>query len=179
MRAFINQAHAPNGDPDPGATNQDTGLRESDVSFDIGNKVVEYLTAAGHEAIAYQSDSLQDICDASNAWGADLFVNIHCNSAENSLAQGTETFCYAKGGAGERLANCIQSQIVNGLGTVDRGVKTANFYVLRNTECPAVLIETAFISNVEDEALLADEAKRDEFAAAIARGVTDFISGAM
>lgn len=173
MKIFINPGHAPGGIPDPGAVGP-SGLRESDVTADVSAMVVEYLQAAGCEAMSYQSDSLQDICDTSNAWGADLFVSIHCNSAENMNARGTETFCYSRGGNGEQLAECIQAQIVDSLGTVDRGVKTANFYVLRNTECPAVLVETAFISNAVDEVLLADESKQDEFARAIARGVTDY-----
>lgn len=156
MRIFINPGHAPGGIPDPGAIGS-SGLKESEVTFAIGTKVVDYLQAAGCEAMLYQSDSLKDICTTSNSWGADLFISIHCNSAENKNAQGTETFCFARKSTGERLASCIQAKIVNRLGTVDRGVKTAEFYVLKNTDCPAVLVETAFISNQEDEALLADE----------------------
>lgn len=108
-------------------------------------------------------------------FGANLFVSIHCNAAANRAARGTETYCFSLGGKGERLARCIQRQIVNSLGTVDRGVKTANFYVLKLTDCPAVLVELAFISNPEDEGLLADADKRDEFARAIARGITDYL----
>ena len=72
----------------------------------------------------------------------------------------------------------IQSQIVDHLGTVDRGVKMAvphknGLYVLTNTDMPAVLVELAFISNEDDEKLLRNE--QDEFARAIARGVTDYM----
>ena len=74
--------------------------------------------------------------------------------------------------------NCIQRQIVDALGTADRGVKGAvphtdnSLYVLNNTDAVAVLVETAFIDNAEDEVLL--RTKQDEFARAIARGITDF-----
>lgn len=57
------------------------------------------------------------------------------------------------------------------MGTVDRGVKIERFFVLRNTDCPAVLVECAFISNSDDEALLASEQGKDGFARAIARGL--------
>jgi len=62
------------------------------------------------------------------------------------------------------------------MGTVDRGVKTDRFYVLRNTDCPAVLVECCFISNSEDEALLASKQGKDDIARAIARGVTNYVA---
>lgn len=98
-------------------------------------------------------------------------MSIHCNAA-NTAAQGTEVECYGSG-AGEQLAQCLQSQIVDSLGTVDRGVKyMPKLLVLRYTNMPAVLVEMAFIDNDEDAALLTE--KTDEFARAIARGVTDY-----
>ena len=71
-----------------------------------------------------------------------------------------------------RLAMCIQNQPVNSLPVVNRGVKTANYYVLKHTDAPAVLVENAFIDNPEDAKLLVE--REDDFARAIARGVTDY-----
>ena len=71
------------------------------------------------------------------------------------------------------LAKCIQSQIVNSLGMVDRGVKERpDLCVLRETIMPAVLVETAFISNQEDAYKL--QLRQYAFAAAITRGITDY-----
>lgn len=74
------------------------------------------------------------------------------------------------------MARCIQAQIIDSMGMVDRGVKSDGFYVLRNTDCPAVLVETAFISNADDEALLASEKGKDDFARAIAVGITNYVA---
>lgn len=178
MNVFINPGHAPNGNPDPGAVNGNTGLRECDVALAVGDLVGHYLKAAGVGVTnVFQCDSLEEICDQANASGADLFISIHCNSAEAASATGTETWACAGSSAGHALAACIQNQIVDALGTVDRGVKTATpgvngLYVLTNTDAPAVLVELAFISNDDDEQLL--EEKQDDFARAIARGVTDY-----
>ncbi|SDF62391.1 N-acetylmuramoyl-L-alanine amidase family protein [Sporomusa acidovorans] len=172
MRETINGGHCPG--LDSGAVGA-TGLQEAVAARDVMQRVSSYLRVIGHEVLEVQENELYQITDASNQFGADLFVSIHCNAASSSAAQGTETYCYSLGGQGEKLARCIQNQIVNSLGTVDRGVKTANFYVLRNTDCPAVLVEMAFISNPDDEKLLADAGKRDEFARAIARGITDYL----
>jgi N-acetylmuramoyl-L-alanine amidase len=175
-KIFINPGHAPNGDPDPGAVNSDTGLRESDVAFSIGQKVAEYLQKVGCETRILQDDSLEQICGEANSWQADLFVSIHCNSAANSEALGTETYFYYGSALGAKLAGCIQSQVIKSLGTVDRGVKEAGFYVVKYTDMVSCLVETAFISNSDDEKLLADPVKQDKIAAAIARGITDYFN---
>lgn len=184
MKVFINPGH--DTTYDSGAVNPNTGLRECDVAAEVGALVVDYLEAAGCECQIMQSDNLAPtpagrssyndrqgptVTETANEWGADIFVSIHCNAA-NTEAQGTEVECFG-GGAGEHLAQCIQSQIVNSLDTVDRGVKyMPKLLVLRYTDMPAVLVEMAFIDNDDDAELLAG--KQDEFARAIARGVTDY-----
>lgn len=170
MRVFINPGHAPNGNPDPGACGN--GLRECDVTASVGKLVAKYLEAAGVGTRLLQSDSLSEVSSTANAWGSDLFVSIHCNSAASDRATGTETFCYYESTKGRVLASCIQRQIVDAVGTVDRGVKEAGFHVIRATDCPAVLVELAFINNPTDAAVLRD--RQDDLARAIARGVTDY-----
>lgn len=173
MKLAINGGHYPGRDS--GAVGH-TGLEEASVTCDMMACVAGYLRAVGCTVLEIQENVLSQITEASNGFGADLFVSIHCNASTNTEAQGTETFCALTGGDSEKLALCIQQQIVSSIGTVDRGVKTGNFYVLRLTDCPAVLVETAFITNEDDERLLADENTRDQFAGAIARGITDYLS---
>lgn len=177
MKVFLNPGHAPNGNPDPGAVNERTGLRESDVAAAVGIAAAEYLINAGVNATAFQNDDLATICETANASGADLFISIHCNAADAESANGTETYCYPGSTVGNTLANAVQNQIVTSLHTTDRGVKLAipgqnGLYVLNNTDMPAILVELAFISNDRDENLLTNY--QDAFARAIARGVTDY-----
>ena len=175
MKVFLNAGHAPNGNPDPGACG--FGLRECDVAKNVADLVEKYLTTAGVEVIgSLQSDSLREVVSASDRSGADVFISIHCNAC-NGVAQGTETWHFYGSSAGEKLAQCIQNQIVDALGTVDRGVKGAKpgvngLYVLSNTDAVAVLVELAFIDHAGDAQLL--RSRQDEFARAIARGVTDY-----
>ena len=134
MRVYINPGH--DVSHDSGAVNSDTGMREADVALTIGSLVSKYLQAAGCETMMRQSDNLNwdsdyedrqnaAVCPEANAWGADLFVSIHCNAAAGE-ARGTETLVYCDdGGAASALARCIQSQIVSNLGTVDRGISSA------------------------------------------------------
>ena len=170
MKVFINPGHCPG--VDSGATGN--GLRECDVALKIGKRVQKYLENIGIETKLLQIDGLAAIATAANKSGADLFVSIHCNSAAVDTAHGTETFHWNGSESGEKLASAIQYQIINSIGTVNRGVKTANFTVLRLTDMPAVLVETAFINNSHDAKLLVE--KEDDFARAIARGVTDYLT---
>lgn len=174
MKVTINGGHYPG--LDSGAVGITAGLQEATVTRELMQSVAGYLRAVGYTVLEVQENSLSQITGTSNHFGAQLFISIHCNAAASREAKGTETYCYQWGGSGASLARCIQNQIINSLGTVDRGVKTANFHVLRETDCPAALVETAFISNPDDERLLADAAKRDEFARAIARGITDYVA---
>jgi len=175
MRVFLNPGHAPDGNPDPGACGY--GLRECDVAKNVADLVAGYLATAGVEVVdCLQSDSLHEVVSASNCSGADVFISVHCNAC-NGVAQGTETWHFYGSGAGETLANCIQNQIVTSLGTTDRGTKGAKpgvngLYVLSNTDAVAVLVELAFIDHAGDAQLLST--RQDEFARAIARGVTDY-----
>ena len=147
MKIFINPGHCVGSDS--GAVGY--GLTEAEVALNIAERVSKYLAAVAYDTKLFQYDGLAEIVDVANYWDADIFVSIHCNACDGS-AQGTDT--------------CIQNKIVSNLGTVDRGVKSANFFVLRYTKCPAVLVETAFIDNYHDNTLLYDY--EDEFARAIA-----------
>ena len=180
MRVYINPGH--DLDYDSGAVNPNSGLRECDVAAKIGAKVKEYLEAAGCECRLLQSDNLYydsqyddrpiAVCADANEWEADVFVSIHCNAA-NGMARGTEVECYSRMSNGGNLAQCIQDQIVNSIDTTDRGVKEMpKLLVLRCTDMPAVLVETAFIDNDDDMLVLVEH--WDDIARAIARGVTDY-----
>ena len=177
MKVFLNPGHAPNGNPDPGAVNGETGLRECDVALTVGESAESSLNAAGVETELLQSDSLTEICEAANDSNADIFVSLHCNAAMAEEANGTETWACAGSYRGSVLASCIQSQLVDALDITDRGVKIATpgvngLYVLTNTDMPAVLVELAFITNPGDEEILANA--QDAMARAVARGVTDY-----
>ena len=170
MKIFINPGHCPG--KDSGAIGN--GLQECDVALKIGKRVKNYLEKIGIETELLQVDGLSEIAKTANESGADLFISIHCNSAATDTAHGTETFHWNGSESGEKLASAIQYQIINSVGTANRGIKTANFAVLRLTNMPAVLVETAFINNPSDANLLVE--KEDEFARAIARGVTDYLT---
>ncbi len=181
MRVFLNPGHALGGNPDPGCTNPRCQLRECDLAITYGSLCGKYLEKAGCEVKLLQSHNLAGespgypcICDTANAWEADIFVSIHVNAGGG---RGAETYCYNRGGRGERLAHCIQNQLVAAIQPIDQGYRDRGVYehstfcVLRNTNMPAVLVETGFIDS-DDVGVLTLHG--DEIARALARGVTDY-----
>lgn len=169
LRVFINPGH--DIFMDSGACGH--GLREADVVLEVGGLVEKYLIDAGVIVVGnVQDDDLQYVCACANQSDADVFVSIHCNAANTSLARGTETFVCPMATTARNLAICVQHQIVDSLQTLNRGVKEANFYVLTQTKMPAILVELAFITNEYNAELL--RTKKDSFARAIARGITDY-----
>ena len=189
MKVYINPGH--DLEYDSGAIhtdgNGDVDLRECDVAYAIGNRVRNYLEDAGCDVHLLQSDSLIDepdnradrpvsVVNDANDWPADLFVSIHCDACVSHEARGTSCLVYSPFGEAAKLAEKIQKQIVDSVGTEDRGiVPRPGLIVLNSTDMPAVLVETAFIDNDEDAALLIE--REDDFARAIARGITDYIQG--
>lgn len=170
MKITINGGHCPK--KDSGAIG--SRITEAEYTSRLMPAVAEYLKKVGYTVKQIQEYDLHEITQKSNAWQSDLFISLHCNACANGLARGTETFSYYDSKKGKQLAACIQSQLINAIGTKDRGTKEAGFYVLKYTKCPAVLVEVAFIDNKEDEQILIDHF--DDIARAIARGITDYVA---
>jgi N-acetylmuramoyl-L-alanine amidase len=183
VRVCLDPGH---GGYDPGAIGP-TKLKEKDISLAVALETGNFLQSAGCEVVftriddqvSWFEDANQDLftrCKIANLSSVDLFVSIHCNSASNPDAHGTETYSYAASdtGQGAEAAQLIQTELVNALGLPNRGTKTANFYVLRETKAPAVLTELAFISNPQEEQLLNQKDFQVKAAKAIALAVTKY-----
>ena len=169
MKIVLNPGHGPknSGVFDPGAVGP-AGTREADVNLAVAKLLQPLLEAAGAQVPLIRDGDLADVVARANSAGADYFVSIHCNAASSSAAHGTETYIYRDTSQAKELATAIQAAAVAELGTADRGVKTADFYVLRKTAMPALLIELAFISNPAEERLLADQDTQRRVALALA-----------
>jgi N-acetylmuramoyl-L-alanine amidase len=170
MKVSVNAGHMIG--VDPGAVGPN-GTRESDVTKSVAERLCALLQYFGHETQFIQSNSLEDICNEANQFGAEIFISIHCNAAENPAAHGTETYYCEGSGIGSRLAQYVNSSL-SGMGLTNRGTKTADYYVLKYTDMPAILTELAFISNPDEEALLADENSQQTFAEVICRAINAF-----
>ena len=180
---------------DPGHGGSDSGAigpngyTEKEGAFAISQKVASILNQSGAKVVmtrdsdvdvygpnASARNELQARVDVGNNANSDIFVSIHCNAFVNPAANGTQTFYYGSSYQGQRLAQNIQEKMIEANGLRDRGISTCNFYVVKHSYMPAVLIETAFITNYDEEALLSDDEWQTTMAKAIAEGINEYFS---
>lgn len=167
---------AGHGGNDPGATGG--GLREKDINLYVSLKVRDILEKAGVTVFMSRTTdttlSLPARTKEANQKKADILLSIHVNAAANASAKGYETFHYPGSSKGKALATAVHKEVIDAkIYNSNRGVKTANFHMLRESHMPAALVEFAFISNAQDRVLLMN--KKDEFAEALARGVLNYL----
>ncbi|MGB7311286.1 MAG: N-acetylmuramoyl-L-alanine amidase, partial [Nodosilinea sp.] len=162
------------GGRDPGAVGIG-GLQEKVVVNDIAPQVAAILREQGANVIMtrdsdYELDLAPRVQIAERA-NASVFVSIHANAISLSRpdVNGLETF-YASD-AGQRFANTVHATVLNTMEMRDRQVRSARFYVIRQTSMPAILVETGFVTGAEDAPNLADPEWRSRMARAIAHGI--------
>lgn len=174
MKICIDPGHGGN---DSGALGP-TGLMEKNINLSIAISVDQILKKHGVDVILTRRDDrrveLANRVKVANDSKADYFVSIHMNSASDPTATGTETFAFPNSIPGTKLADSIQKALVDEIKLENRGVKFENFFVLRNTKMPAVLVEAAFINNPKEEKLLKNQNFLSKIAMGISKGVLAF-----
>lgn len=177
---------------DPGHGGSDTGAigpagtKESLVTLAVGLKLRDKLEELGADVRmtrdtdrkvsgnpdGTQKEELQARVALANSWPAEVYVSVHANSSTNSAAHGTETYHSRNASAKSReMAANVHEEMVKATGFRDRGVQEAGFYVIKNTNMPAILVETGFVSNPVEEAQLVSPDMQDKMAQAITNGV--------
>lgn len=151
------------------------GRKESDDVLSLGKAVA--VEVRRHGVIVDETRttdtavSLGGRSSFENKGNYDYFISFHRNAYKPEVGKGAETYVYLKGGAkAQSLAKQIQGALVS-IGFADRGVKSGNFHVLRETKAPAVLIEIGFLDNTKDNEVF--DVKFNE----IVEGITKAILG--
>lgn len=173
MKVFIGVGH---GGSDGGAVAN--GVKEKDLNLSIAKACRDELVRHGVEVRMSRSkdenDTLSEEIKECNAFSPDLAVDIHCNAGQGD---GAEVFHHHGGGKGKTLAENILSEIVK-VGQNSRGAKIRknsngkDYYgFIRETSCPAVIVECAFVDNAQDLKILATESDRKKVGQAIAKGI--------
>ena len=189
-------------DPGHGGNDQGTAGRnslEKDLTYRLARRVADLLRQQGFTVTLTRSgdrtltlDQRVMIADHLNA---DLFLSLHANSASDHEVNGIETFLVAPQGTAStydqkawkspkrgnqfdrensRLAFDLHRNLLIATHAVDRGIKHANFLVLRDAPCPAILMEIGFMSHTSEERQLNTTAYQDCLAAGIAAGVQSY-----
>ena len=119
---------------------------------------------------------LYDRADIANDVGADIFVSIHANAYEDPEIYGAMTYYHPSSGRGKRLAQAIQAPMCQAAGAKDKGVRDADFVVLRETDMCAVLVETGFMTNHNELMQLNDSDYQDKLVKGICEGIVRYLN---
>lgn len=178
---------AGHGGSDSGCVSHAYGYMEKDVTLDICLKLADNLRRRGWNVIMTRetdrdvtwagSSNTQELgarVDVGANANADIFVSVHCNAAASSVAEGTSLHVYKR--SDRALAECIHPHLLRASGRYDRGIQQDRFFVLVHSQMPAVLIETAFLSNTTEAKLLGDPSYRQSIADGLAEGVCVYAS---
>ena len=164
---------------DPGHGGHDRGagigyMYEKHIALDTARRVEALLKGAGLRVIMTRSSDvfipLPNRAAMGNSRSNAIFVSIHYNYSRGGAGHGVETYHHFD--SGYALAAYIHAYLVKETGMENRGVKTANFHVLRNTtRNPAVLVECGFVSNPFERSGMVKGDFRENIALGIAKGI--------
>jgi len=168
---------AGHGGKDPGT--MVGGTYEKNIDLQVARKVASLLSQQGINVVltrdADEFIELEERADIANRRDADLFVSIHADSAPDRSISGYTL--YVAGDASREAYQAAQavSAAMSRTGSHTRGIREADYKVLVQTRCPAVLIELGYLSNFTDARHLQDNAFQNRLAQAIASGILDYL----
>ncbi len=173
---------AGHGGSDPGALGN--GLVEKNVTLDVVSRLKQKLELAGATVLLTRSGdtfpSLQARAKQSTKSSADIFVSVHANKAAASTGNGIEVYYYTGSSAtktnSSKLAAAVQKHLVASSGLKNRGVKTANFYVIKYNNKPGILAEIGFLSGDEDSLVLRSNEGKESLADGLYLGINEYFA---
>ncbi len=179
------------GGYDPGAITKQ-GVYEKSINLQIAQKVKEMLGPSGigvfltrEEDIDYVPDGVKgkttkkqiDLdrrIEMAKEANADVFVSLHVNATATGQESGSETFYHYRSESGKRLAELIQQEVIKIPGMNRRIAKPGDFYIIKNTSMPAVIVEVGYLSSVKEQKRLQQSWYQEQLARAIAKGISNF-----
>lgn len=173
---------AGHGGEDPGAIGYNSSGKavayESHINLAISLLVGEKLEKSGIKVVYTREEdkyiTLQGRSELANTIECDMFVSIHCNSIENGQINGTQVYYHPDSEIGTVLAENIYNKMVDMTSLAPKETQNgSHLYVIRTTTSPAVLVETAFISNEKDRNYLMSKEGQEIIAEAIYRGIIE------
>ncbi|WLR41664.1 N-acetylmuramoyl-L-alanine amidase [Bacillus carboniphilus] len=165
----------------PGKRVPDGTMREWEFNSKVVQKTIRKLKEYQDVMILRVDDHtgekdipLVERTNKANSFAANCYVSVHANAYGRGFTNpsGIETYIYpSRPKEALSLASLVQKNLVHETGRRNRGVKAANFHVLRETKMTAILCECGFMTNKEESQLLKSDQYRQKCADAIAQGI--------
>jgi N-acetylmuramoyl-L-alanine amidase len=178
------------GGYDPGG--ETNGILEKDIALAISLLLRDYLQAGGARVVMTREgdydlldlpvagpkkkrdmEHRKQIIDAANP---DLVVSIHVNAISSSRWSGSQVFYREDSPEGRRLALIIQEELTRVLKNTNRQAKPGNYFITNESDAPAAIVETGFISNPKEARLLANRRYQSQLAWAVFLGINRYFT---
>jgi len=168
------------GGKDPGATSV-LGFPEKDINLNVGRQLAHILEQRGFQVIMTRDSdiypSLEERAAIANRQGADLFISVHADYCDTPSVTGFTIYTARSASWRTRqVAEAVKQSMLQ-VGPQTRGVREADFRVLVQTRCPAILVELGYLSNYWESRRLQDSGTQRRLAQAIAAGAEDLWAG--
>jgi N-acetylmuramoyl-L-alanine amidase len=175
---YIDAGH---GGKDGGASSN--GIKEKDIVLTICKKIQTKLDDFVGVTVAMSRETdvfltLEQRTQKANNMDADCLLSVHCNSATSTSAKGFESYRHPTAGDSTiAFQNVLHQEIIKAIdGNIqDRGKKSANYHMLRDSKMKAILTENLFVSNISDSNLLKDDSFLDKLAQGHVNGLEKFL----
>ncbi|MCC5912029.1 MAG: N-acetylmuramoyl-L-alanine amidase [Clostridiaceae bacterium] len=154
------------------------GLREKDVNLHISLSLERKLKELGATVLMTRRGDhdipITERADNANKLLPNFFISIHQNHFKHPSISGTEIYYYRGDEEAKKLGETIVDEISATIQTINRGVKTADFFLLRDIKVSSLHVEVAYISNPQEEKLLMEEDAREKVAEAICNAIVKY-----
>ncbi len=179
---------AGHGGRDPGSVSHREKYEEKSLTLSTAFLVRDHLKKLGYQTVLTRNHDiyvpLVTRADIANDLGAHLFVSIHYNFSTSRDVEGIEVYYFKeeKHPGSDRitksrqLANKVLASVIEGTSAKSRGIKQANFAVIRETKMPAILIEAGFLSNPGEREKINDPNYLRKLSLGIAKGVDKYFN---
>lgn len=189
---YVVMIDAGHGGYDPGAI-ADQEIYEKEINLQIAKKVRDFLNPSGVTTLLTREEDEDYVPEGikgrkakkqidlnyriskATEVKADIFVSIHVNSTVTGKNSGAETFYHFSSAESKDLAVNIQQELIKISGMNRRIAKPGNFYIIKNTSMPAVIVEVGYLSNINERKKLQESWYQEQVARAIAKGIANFI----
>ena len=173
-----------------GATGCVTKQKEYVLNLEVSLKLRDELKSRGYQVVMIREDHAINISNSerakfANSLNADAFLRIHANSSDNSSVQGVETICQTASNPynanlyadSRKLSDCILDAFVESTGAKKRRVwETDTMSGINWCEVPVTIVEMGFLSNPEEDRLMASEDYQNKMVQGIADGLDEYFN---
>lgn len=178
------------GGSDPGSIGYKTKIHEADLNLTLSLMLKDKLESAGINVIMTRKDNNALIEGSGKKWKKEdmqkrkelikqyrpnMVISLHQNSYTNHSLRGAQVFYDKTSDISKQIADFIQEQFKEGLDKSIKATSPGDYFMLKCTYAPSVIVECGFLSNAEDEKLLTTPEYQEKIVDCIYKGIVKFL----